>query len=123
MKKGLNAIKKLFYVVGMVLMVLVTILASIIHFSVEWMFQTWNHLTMDELIYHLKAPMDGTNEGMIEEYVNVCIVPTVLILMAVIIVLIAIKGKRRIVAVMVGVIVSIVVILDCLCLMCGILWM
>lgn len=110
MKKELNAIKKLFYAVGIVLMVLVTILASIIHFSVKWMFKTWNHLTMDELIYHLKAPMDGTNEGMIEEYINVCIVPTVLILMAVIIVLIAIKGKRRIATALISVTVSTVVI-------------
>ena len=44
------------------------------------MFDTWTNLSMEELVYHLTAPLEGTNEEMIWQYVRVCVVPTVLIM-------------------------------------------
>ena len=44
------------------------------------MFDTWTNLSMEELVYHLTAPLEGTNEEMIWQYVRVCVVPTILIM-------------------------------------------
>lgn len=44
------------------------------------MFKTWTNLTMDELVYHLTAPLEGTNTDMIKDYCNECAVPAILIL-------------------------------------------
>lgn len=41
------------------------------------MFETWANLSMDELMYHLNAPLEGTNEGMIKEYIYKCFLPSI----------------------------------------------
>ena len=71
MDKVIYVLKKLLYISGTVLALLLTFLATVICFSINWMFDTWSNLSMDELMYHLKAPLEGTNVGMIKEYLNV----------------------------------------------------
>lgn len=90
----MRKLKKFLIYSGSVLSVLLFTLASLLFFSVEWMFDTWQHLRMEELIYHLKAPLSGTNGEMIEDYLSVCAVPTVLICIFVIILLIGYRKKR-----------------------------
>lgn len=108
--KNVCLVKKFFGIAGMILTIILTVLSTIIFFSLKWMFQTWNNLTMDELVYHLSAPLDGTNEGMIREYVNVCVTPTVLVLLFVLIVFIAWRKKKRYYAAIgVGIAASIVI--------------
>ena len=79
---------------GTVLTVVLTALATILCFSIQWMFDTWSNLTMDELMYHLTAPLDGTNEGMIMEYLNTCVAPAILVLTLVLILFIAWRRKK-----------------------------
>lgn len=86
--------KKIFIYVGTILSVLFFSFASLLFFSVEWMFDTWQHLRMEELIYHLKAPMSGTNGGMIEDYISLCAVPTILLCLFLISLLIYYRKKR-----------------------------
>ncbi|MFR5582698.1 MAG: hypothetical protein ACLTLQ_01525 [[Clostridium] scindens] len=50
---------------------------------------------MDELVYHLTAPLEGTNEGMIKEYLNVCIVPAILVLIFIVILFITYRKQKR----------------------------
>lgn len=65
---------------------------------------------MDELVYHLTAPLDGTNEGMIMEYLNMCVAPTLLVLALVLILFIAWRRKKKYYVVMgVGMIASLAV--------------
>lgn len=110
MRKVLWIIKKVLTVSGTVLTVILTVLATILCFSIQWMFNTWNNLTMDELVYHLTAPLDGTNEGMIMEYLNMCVAPTLLVLALVLILFIAWRRKKKYYVVMgVGMIVSLAV--------------
>ena len=85
MRKVLRIIKKVLTVFGTVLTVILTVLATILCFSIQWMFDTWSNLTMDELVYHLTAPLDGTNEGMIMEYLNTCDAPSILVLVLILI--------------------------------------
>lgn len=103
-------IKKVLTVSGTVLTIILTVLATILCFSIQWMFDTWNNLTMDELVYHLTAPLDGTNEGMIMEYLNTCVAPTLLVLVLILILFIAWRKKKKYYVVMgVGMIASLAV--------------
>ena len=71
---------KIILVIGLVLSTILALLASLLAFSAKWMFKTWTNLTMDELVYHLTAPLEGTNTDMIKDYCNECAVPAILIL-------------------------------------------
>lgn len=51
--------------IGRFLSVILVIIASLLAFSSKWMFKTWTNLVMDELVYHLKAPLEGANADMI----------------------------------------------------------
>ena len=110
MRKVLRIIKKVLTVLGTVLTVILTVLATILCFSIQWMFDTWSNLTMDELVYHLTAPLDGTNEGMIMEYLNTCVAPAILVLVLILILFIAWRRKKKYYVVMgVGMIASLAV--------------
>lgn len=86
-KKGLK-------IIGIVCSFIIVTLVVLICFSIKWMFDTWINLSMDELIYHLTAPLEGTNKEMIWQYVRVCVVPTVLIMTG-ITVLVLFERKRE----------------------------
>ena len=72
--------KKRLKITGAVCSFIVITVAVLICFSIKWMFDTWTNLSMEELVYHLTAPLEGTNEEMIWQYVRVCVVPTILIM-------------------------------------------
>lgn len=72
--------RKIILVVGLILSTILALLASLLAFSAKWMFKIWTNLTMDELVYHLTAPLEGTNTDMIKDYCNECAVPVILIL-------------------------------------------
>ena len=88
-------VKKILLIIGAVLGALLSTIGTLLYFSVKWMFKTWTNLTMDELVYHLTAPLEGTNDGMIREYLDVCAVPAILMLLLVVILFIAWRTKKR----------------------------
>ena len=88
-----------------ILAILLAALATIITCSLQWMFNTWSNLTMDELIYHLTSPLEGTNDAMIREYIDECIVPAVVILLVLVVIFAASRKKKRYYAVMAGAII------------------
>lgn len=81
-------------VVYIMLTVIFALVAPLLFFSARWMFQTWNHLTMDELVFHLNSPLEGTNTDMIKEYLLKCLLPSVVIFLIVIILLIIVRKKK-----------------------------
>lgn len=95
MRRGIQIAKKVTIILGTILSIVVMVLSTIICFSVKWMFDTWSNLTMDELMFHLAAPLDGTNEGMIREYLSMCVAPAVLVLIVTVILFLAWHNKRR----------------------------
>ncbi|MEZ3435056.1 MAG: LTA synthase family protein [Lachnospiraceae bacterium] len=110
MKTFIKVLKKVLCGAGTILAVILTVLASLICFSIEWMFNTWSNLTMDELLFHLTAPLEGTNEGMIKEYFSLCVAPTVLLLLFMLILFCAWRGKKKYYAVIcAGIVVSLAV--------------
>ncbi|MCI9380647.1 MAG: sulfatase-like hydrolase/transferase [Dorea sp.] len=94
MQKVFGVVKKVLTILGTALAVLLMALATIIYFSIQWMFNTWSNLTMDELMFHLTAPLDGTNESMIKEYLSMCVAPTVLVLILTVILFITWHKKK-----------------------------
>ena len=87
---------KILYWVGEILSVFIAGLSVLLALSVRWMFATWTNLSMDELVYHLTAPLDGTNTDMIWDYVRVCAVPTILVIFFLILILIAWRKKEKV---------------------------
>lgn len=81
---------------GEILTVFIAGLSVLLALSVRWMFATWTNLSMDELVYHLTAPLDGTNTDMIWDYVRVCAVPTILVIFFLILILIAWRKKEKV---------------------------
>lgn len=88
-------VKKILLIIGAVVGALLSTIGTLLYFSIKWMFKTWTNLTMDELVYHMTAPLEGTNDGMIQEYLDVCAVPAILMLLLVVILFIAWRTKKR----------------------------
>lgn len=88
-------VKKILLIIGAILGALLSTIGTLLYFSIKWMFKTWTNLTMDELVYHMTAPLEGTNDGMIQEYLDVCVVPAILMLLLVVILFIAWRTKKR----------------------------
>ena len=105
MRKLSVFVKAFFRVLFTILAVLLAVLATVITCSLRWMFDTWSNLTMDELIYHLTSPLDGTNDAMIREYIDTCIVPAVIVLLFLLVLFAAFRKKKRYYIVMAGAIV------------------
>ena len=82
MKRG----QKILKIVGIVFSIILETLAILLACSTRWMFRTWTNLSMDELVYHLTAPLEGTNTDMIQDYCGKCAVPAIIFLCAVIII-------------------------------------
>lgn len=96
MKKILSTIKNFFRGFGTLLAVILSTTGTLLCFSIIWMFQTWSNLSMDELMYHLTAPLEGTNESMIQEYLNSCAVPAILILFLVVILFTGFRKRKKV---------------------------
>ena len=59
------------------------------------MFETWATLSMDELMYHLNAPLEGTNEGMIKEYIYKCFLPSIIVLGIIVVTIVICKKLNK----------------------------
>lgn len=51
--------------------------------TIDWLYDTFGHLSMDEIVFHLKVPMEGTNTDIIFTFAKQCLwkvlIPTVII--------------------------------------------
>lgn len=56
--------------------------------TIDWLYETFGHLSMDEIIFHLKVPMQGSNTDIIFTFMKQClwkvIIPTAIIAFALI---------------------------------------
>ena len=86
--------KKSSVVLGIVCSILV-LLGVLLTAIVRWVFSVWKELNVNELVYHLIAPIKGTGGGLIGKFVLNCIVPTVLLVALFVLGCIFIKGKKK----------------------------
>lgn len=82
--------------IGTVLAVLLGTLAMLIGRSVFWVLKTWNNLSMEELIFHIQAPLEGTNEGMVKEYILSCGIISIVVFIVLIAAFVILRKKRNI---------------------------
>ena len=51
--------------------------------GIQWLYDTFGNLSMDEIIFHLKVPMEGTSTDLIYKFFKDCtlkiIIPTIIV--------------------------------------------
>lgn len=62
-----------------VLAIVMVFLSVLLMLSVKWLMATWSELTVDEIIYHMVAPLQGTSTAMVREYIMHCTVPAAIL--------------------------------------------
>ncbi len=81
-------------IAGTVLSTLAVTLGVLLSTSCYWALSQFADLNMEEIVYELSAPLEGTGNGMIEDYILRCAVPAVAALL-VCILLAVFFGKKR----------------------------
>ena len=51
------------------IIILMFAFAVVLFFSQMWLLKTWSELTAAEVLYHILAPLNGTNPEMIKDYI------------------------------------------------------
>ncbi|MGF0101186.1 LTA synthase family protein [Bariatricus sp. SGI.019] len=95
MKKVGNIVKKVFGFFLIIILLIFSTISMIIYNLVEWILDTWGLLSMDEIVFHLKVPLEGTNKDMIIDAINYCIPMAVVVLFIIIIILISIRERKK----------------------------
>lgn len=91
----MKIISKLLKLLLTVITITAVIAGSVIYFSIDWMFTEWSNITMDELVYHATADMEGTDAGIIMEYLGYAVAPAILLILTLIIVFVVWRRKKR----------------------------
>ena len=88
-----SRLKKTVGIIGFVLMSILVFLASYTTLTYRWSQNTWSDLTINEIMYHLMMPMEGTGSSMLVSHIVKCLIPSLIITAAVIIAVIILKKK------------------------------
>ena len=78
-----------------ILTVLLSFLSALLFFSLHWLMHTWSELTVDEVLYHLFAPLQGTSTAMVREYILQCAVPAGIVTLLVIVIFLLCRHRRN----------------------------
>lgn len=73
---------------------IIVLISYILLLSIEWLYNTTGNLTIEQLIFHLKVPIEGTDTSMIKQYI-IQVIPISIILSIVTTMIVkAVQGKR-----------------------------
>ena len=75
--------KKIIHTAALTGALILTLAAWILAFLAIWVFMTWHGLRMDEIMFQLRAPLEGTGDGIIIRGVLSSVLPALLITAAV----------------------------------------
>lgn len=89
--------KRIFKIIGIIIGFLVAFVSLLIATSISWMFRTWTGLTMNELMFHIQSPLQGTDSGIIVSYILSCVLVTIGILCFTFVLYRMIKKKKGLV--------------------------
>lgn len=90
----IKIVKRTLYFLEAFLAIVLGVCSVLLSNSILWMFDTWSYLTMDELVYHLNSPMEGTSKEIIMEYIEYCVPATILALLVILIVMIVFHKRK-----------------------------
>lgn len=92
-ERVMTGVRKTLFGMGNVFIVAFSTLCVLICISLVWMFRTWPYLTMQELMFQIQSPLEGTSTVMIEDYIVFCIPLTLIVFIAVAVSLV--KSRKR----------------------------
>ena len=75
-------------------MIIISVLGFILYNLGNWVLDTWGLLSIDEIIFHLKVPLDGTNSDVVLDGINACVPLAVLVLFLSIFLIIGLRNKH-----------------------------
>lgn len=87
-------IKSIGYGFYCILMIIISVLGFILYNLGNWILDTWGLLSIDEIIFHLKVPLDGTNSDVVLDGINACVPLAVLVLFLSIFLIIGLRSKH-----------------------------
>ena len=87
-------IKSIGYGLYCILMIIISVLGFILYNLGNWVLDTWGLLSIDEIIFHLKVPLDGTNSDVVLDGINACVPLAVLVLFLSIFLIIGLRNKH-----------------------------
>ena len=88
--------KKSIFVICNVLLVILVTFSALVCTSILWMFDTWPNLTMQELMFQIQSPINGTNKDIIIDYMISCIFITLIILILSIAAVIIFRKRKKV---------------------------
>lgn len=81
--------------ISCIIAVLVGTLSTLTISSLIWLLHTWNDLSMEELVYHIKSPMTGASRDMVLDYIHSCIPVTLFVLFLLVFIIIKTKKNKK----------------------------
>ena len=80
-------------------------------FSVIWFVSIWSTMTVNELLYHLFSPLEGTGDSVIQSFVVRCAIPAIVVWLVITVIFHFIAGYKKIKAT-VGVFAALILVFD-----------
>lgn len=74
---------------------IITLLGIVLYNASRWVMETWGLLSIDEIIFHLKVPLEGTNEEVIVDFLNRCIPSAVLVVLTIGVLLVVSRKNKK----------------------------
>lgn len=98
-----------------ILQVSFIVLSVIITFTMRWTLSSWDELSLEEVIYQLSMPLEGTSEAMLVSFIYCSIIPTIIsvIIMGLLIYILKKKIKPIVSLNTIALISLLVLVLDC----------
>lgn len=87
--------KKVFSIIGRILLFAAAAFGLLLLFSVRWALRTWPDLKMEEIVFELQAPLEGTGNGMIGMYLARAALPAAVCFIALIVLYLLIARKKK----------------------------
>lgn len=98
-RKIIRGIGNSIYALYCLIMVIVSAVGLLIYNLADWVMDTWGLLSIDEIIFHLKVPLEGTNTEIVEEGIAACVPLAALVVLLVITFILGLRRKHKTVAV------------------------
>ncbi len=63
-------------VVAKIILFVIAFLIFLLRFTTIWTFKTYGSLKVEELVFHLKVPLNGVEAGLFNSYIVIALIPT-----------------------------------------------
>lgn len=76
-----------------IISIVLTGISALFCLSLAWTLEKFANLSMDKIVYELNAPLEGTGDGLVGNYIQSCVITTIIIVLIYICILFSIRGK------------------------------